>query len=259
MKKLRLSRPMHGALCILAMLLTILALRLFCGPPSAWSPKAALRQAERQYLLFPGEVETNWERMRYCYMAVRGRDGQLRLFQTQYTNDQTFVDTDQHPKKRYMVYFYDPAVLLPDSGDVPWDGASFSWSGFAYTNDSMHSAKETHLLMENGDQAAQRAEFHCTSVSRRDGQEPYARKWSASAERLTPRLFDLTLTYVQDSVKWVNEASLAALAAIGSGGYSYLDWQVELDGEVIWYDADGRELYRQTLDFRQEEKTEAGT
>ena len=190
-------------------------------------------------------------------MAVRGQEGQLRLFQTHYKNDQTFVDTDQHPKKRYLLYFYDPAVLLPDIGDVPWEGTAFSWSGFAYTNDSMHPAMETHLLMENGDQAAQRAEFHCASVSRRDGQEPYARKWSASAERLTPRLFDLTLTYVQDSVKWANEASLAALVAIESGGSSYPDWQVELGGEVIWYDAEGRELYRQTLDFRREDEREA--
>ena len=62
---------------------------------------------------------------------------------------------------------------------------------------------------------------------------------------------------MQDSVKWANEASLAALVAIGSGGYSYLDWQVELDGEVIWYDAEGQELYRQTIDFWREDETEA--
>ena len=257
MKKLRLPRPAHGALCILGMLLILTVVRLFCGPPAVWSPEGALRKAERSNLLLPGEVETTWDRMRFRYMAVRGQEGQLRLFQTHYKNDQTFVDTDQHPKKRYMVYFYDPAVLLPDSGDVPWDGASFSWSGFAYTNDSMHPAMETHLLMENGDQAAQRAEFHCASISRREGEEPWYRNWDASAERLTPRLFDLTLKYTQDSGNRANAANLAALVAIGSGGYSYLDWQVELDGEVIWYDAEGQELYRQKLDFWQEEETEA--
>ncbi len=257
MKHLRLSRPVHGALCILAMLLILTALRLLCGPPAVWGPERALRRAERKYLLRPGDVETTWERMRFCYMAVRGRDGRLRLFQSHYTNDQTFVGTDQQPKNRYLVYFYDPAVLLPDIGEVPWDGASFSWSGFEYVNDSMHSVMELHLLMENGDPAVQRAEFRCTGISRQEGREPYVRRWSASAERLTPRLFDLTLTYVQDSVKWVNEANLAALFAIESKGSGYPDWQVELEGEVIWYDAEGRELYRQTLDFRPEDELEA--
>ncbi len=258
MKKLRLSRPMHGALCILAMLLILAAVRLLCGPPAVWSPEGALRKAERSSLLLPGEVEARWDRMRFRYMAVRGQDGQLRLFQTHYKNDQTFVDTDQHPKKRYLLYLYDPAVLLPDSGDVPWEGTSFSWSGFEYTNGSMHSVVELHLLMENRDPAAQRAEFRCTSISRRDGVKPWYRNWDASAERLTPRLFDLTLTHTQDSGNWANAANLAALVAIGSRGNGYLDWQVELDGEVIWYDADGRELYRQKLDFWQEEETEAG-
>ncbi len=257
MKHLRLPRSVHAALCLLGILLILAALRLLCGPPALWGPEAALRQAERKNLLFPGEVETTWERMRFRYMAVRGKDGQLRLFWTHYTNDQTFVGPDQRPKNRYLVYFYDPAELLPDIGEVPWDGASFSWSGFAYTGDAMHSVSELHLLMENGDQAAQRAEFRCTSISLQEGREPYVRKWSASAERLTPRLFDLTLTYVQDSVKWINEANLAALFAIESRGSGYPGWQVELDGEVIWYDAEGRELYRQTLDFRPEDELEA--
>ena len=40
MKKLRLSRPVHGVLCILGMLLILAAVRLLCGPPAAWGPKA---------------------------------------------------------------------------------------------------------------------------------------------------------------------------------------------------------------------------
>ena len=47
MKGLRLSRPAHGALCILGMLLILAAVRLFCGPPSAWSPEGALLREER--------------------------------------------------------------------------------------------------------------------------------------------------------------------------------------------------------------------
>ena len=87
MKKLRLPRPAHGVLCILGILLILTAVRLFCGPPAVWSPEGALRKAERSNLLLPGEVETTWDRMRFRYMAVRGQEGQLRLFQTHYRHN----------------------------------------------------------------------------------------------------------------------------------------------------------------------------
>ena len=57
---------------------------------------------------------------------------------------------------------------------------------------------------------------------------------------------------------WYREERWNAMLTIADGGRSPSDSSISLDGEVIWYDADGRELYRQKLDFWQEEETEAG-
>ena len=88
--------------------------------------------------------------------------------------------------------------------------------------------------------------------------KPLVLEWSASGQRLTPRLFDLTLTLTDDGNDPDREARWNALHSIVAGGISADGSPVYLEGEVIWYDAGGRELYRQKLDFRQEEETEGG-
>ena len=261
MKKLRLSRPVHGALCILGMLLILAAVRLLCGPPAAWGPKAALRRQERQSMLPRGKVEARWDRLDFTYLADRQPNGDLLIYSFCPDNTVTYYGPELKPKGFRPIRFYrnQSGSLIGNSREVPWNGASFFSINYSYADLALHSVSEAHLLFENGDPTVQRAEFRCTSVSEREEwPEPLTLNWTASAERLTPRLFDLTLTKVNGTDDWYREERWNAMLTIADGGRSPSDSSISLDGEVIWYDADGRELYRQKLDFWQEEETEAG-
>lgn len=279
MRKKSLSRPLHAALCAAAMVLILALVRLYCGPPAALSPRAALRRQERQCLLPRETVEYRWDRLDITYLAVRQPGGAWRVYGCCPFNTVPYSGPELKPKGFRLLRLY-----LNRSGEiqtkvgrgVPWRGTSFFSMKYVYEDLHLRSVKEAHLLFENTDPDARRAELRCTSVSGwEEWQDPreivsgegkmsdaftqgksLVLEWTASGERLTPRLFDLTLTLTGDSDDPDRDARWNALHSIVAGGRSADGSPVYLEGEVIWYDAEGRELYRQKLDFRQEEETE---
>ena len=90
-----------------------------------------------------------------------------------------------------------------------------------------------------------------TGVSERDGKEVITQTWQAASERLTSRLFDLTLTMEIESASPLYHDRQASLFTIADGGTSDYDAgiSVSLEGEVIWQDGEGRELYRERIGF----------
>lgn len=277
MRKRRLSKPLHAAFCIAAVVLIAALVRLYCGPPAALSPRAALRRTERQSLLPRETVEYRWDRLDFTFLAVREPKGEWRVFQCCPFNTVTYIGPELKPKGLRLLRFYLNRSSVPYIGrEVPWEGTSFFSINYSFDSVDMLTVNEVHLLFENTDPAAQRAELRCTSVTtweewrdtliekwtssgeQEPQQEPHVLKWSASAERLTPRLFDLTLTLVNSGGDRYSEERWDAMCAIADGGRSPKDSTISLEGEVIWYDAEGRELYRQKLDFREDGETEAG-
>ncbi len=260
MRKRRLSKPLHAAFCIAAVVLIAALVRLYCGPPAALSPRAALRRTERQSLLPRETVEYRWDRLDSTFLAVREPKGEWRVFQCCPFNTVTYIGPELKPKGLRLLRFYLNRSSVPYIGrEVPWEGTSFFSINYSFDSFHMLTVYEAHLLFENTDPAAQRAELRCTSVTTwEEWREPLVLKWSASAERLTPRLFDLTLTLVNSGDERYSEERWDAMCAIADGGRSPRDSTISLEGEVIWYDAEGRELYRQKLDFREDGETEAG-
>ena len=253
MKRRCLSRPLHAVFCLAAMVLILGLVRIFCGPFPALSPEAALRRAERQSLLPRGEIEVRWDRLDRTHLAVRQPDGTWRVWSACPSNTMTYVGPEMKPERIRLLRFYPKnggCYPVGSSGEVPWKGASFFDIGWTNSGLSLHSLSEAHLLFENEDPAAVRAELSCMTVAEREGEEPSVQKWTASAERLTPRLFDLTLSLaVSGSDDAHFQRRWDSLVTVAAGGYSPGDKGLRAEGTVIWYDADGRELYRQELDF----------
>ena len=254
MKRRCLPRTLHAAFCILAMLLILGLVRVLCGPFAALSPEAALRRQERQSLLPPGEIEARWDVNKASYLADRQPGGEWRIYYFFPANTFTFYGLGKQSVKTPLLRFYRNRAfhLAGSSEGVPWRGASFLTGGFTSGDNVDVSALgkdtfgEAHLLFENEDPAVRKAEFRCTSTS--GGSFTY--HWQASAERLTPRLFDLTLNTVSGAENRIPKEKWYALAAIARGGRNLPAYSpVSLEGEVIWQDGEGRELYREKLGF----------
>lgn len=251
MRRRCLPRPLHAVFCVLAMVLILGLVRVFCGPFPALSPEAALHRAERNSLLPPGEVEARWDRLDQTYLAVRQPDGAWRVWNACPSNTVTYVGVEMKPEHIRLLRFYPKnggCTPAGSSWEVPWKGAAFFTNGWTYSGLSLHSLAEAHLLLENEDPAAVRAELSCMTVT--EGEEPSVQKWTASAQRLTPRLFDLTLSLERSGSDDAHfQRRWDSLVTIAAGGYSPGDTGLRAEGTVLWYDAEGRELYRQELEF----------
>ena len=259
MRRRRLPRPVHASLCLLAILAALAAVRLVSGVPLDLRAESALRKSERRQLLQKGELEARWDRAGQVYMAVRLEDGSLRVFRSYCVNDVSYNSRGySQPAKRGAVNRYTDCDIVGD-GDVPWDGSAFLCSFYDVVNGHFQSVTELHILLSNADPAVRRAGFRCVSLSEREGKAPFRQTWTAEAERLTPGLFDLTLSMRRDSAEEINDLRWEALVAIGAGGYP-IRGDVALEGEVTLYDAEGKELSRQPIAFfRQEDESKEGS
>ncbi len=255
MRRRRLPRPLHAAFCVLAMLLILGFVRVFCGPFAVRSPEKALRRQERQSLLPPGEIEARWDVNNTVYLADRQPGGEWRVYYFWPDNTFFIYSLGKQSREITLLRFYrNRAFHLAGSSEaVPWKGASFLTGGItggynvdvsALRHDSL---SEAHLLFENEDPAVQRAELRCTSVS--PGGESYTFQWEASAERLSPRLFDLTLNTASNAADRIPREKWNAMVAIARGGRAHGGVPVSLAGGALWQDGEGRELYREEIDF----------
>ncbi len=266
MRKRCLPRSLHAALCVSAMVLILGFVRTFCGPFAALSPEKALRRQERQSLLPPGEIEARWDVNQATYLADRQPGGEWRVYYFWPENTLFLYGLGKQHREITLLRFYRNRAfhLAGSSETVPWKGTSFLTGGFTsgYNADVSNlrsgSVSEAHLLFENEDPDVRKAEFRCTTVSKAESGS-LTFQWTASAERLTPRLFDLTLNTVSGDRDRIPREKWYAMVAIARGGRSVpAGSPVSLEGEVIWQDGEGRELYREKIGFFTEDG-EAGS
>lgn len=234
MRKYRLPRPLHAALCVLAILLMLFFLRLLCGPPIAFSELSAIRREERRNLRPPGEIVARWGYLNNNGLALW--DGsEVQTYETHWSNRTTFYGVEQNPIPKPLVYFYDRVTFFRDSREYGWGCPGI----ITEVRRGDEWRRSLPLLVKNDDSAAVRGSL--TVRARLTGEEGAALRylWRAEAERENPWVFLFFITPPEEG----NE-SLRMLNAIQNG------WDgAAAEAEIVWQDESGNELYRQKIDL----------
>ena len=226
MRKKSLPRPLHAALCLLATALILAAVRLLCGPPGSFTAMGQLRRAARQNLRGKGEVIRRWQDSNHFAFALW--DGE---------EVQVYDLYRELPRRSLAPYC--GGRLFRDSREEGW-----GCLGAMMTNwdPEMGGQKPSvPVLVKNGDPAAARGELTVTLQSWSELNQAYIHRytWHASAEREGPRVFFFTLESRQ---KLGRTNALLYLYGDPAG-----DGEWESAAEVLWYDENGTELYRQSF------------
>ncbi len=222
MRKRRLPRPLHAALCLLAVALILAALRLLCGPPGSFTAMGQLRRAARQNLRGKGEVIRRWQDSNHFAFAL-------------WDGEEVQVYDLYRELPRRSLAPYRGGRLFRDSREDGWGCLGVMMTNW---NMEMGGLKPTvPVLVKNGDPSAARGELTVTLQSWSELNQAYIHRytWHASAEREDPRVFFFTLE------------SRQKIGRTNALLYLYGDGEWESTAEVLWYDENGTELYRQSF------------
>ena len=238
MRRRRIPRPVHAALCILCILLIPVFFRLEYGPPAAWGEEAILRRAERQYLRAPGEVIAAWNDGNIQDFAVW--DGsEVQVYDTMWTSRGAFYGEERIPKPKPIVHRYTRAILWRDSREKGWGCTGIVTSVWRSASSDWESSLP--LLIKNGDPAAARGYLTVTARDASEGSGSVRLyTWHAEAERENPWVF---LFFVTPQQQGNNISQVMNRIANGR------DWNGEItaEAEIVWYAGDGQELSRQFI------------
>ena len=249
-KRRRLSRPLHAALCLLAILLALTCVRLLSGAASLMTEKAALRRAQRQSLRVPreaaitvnifgqqtfvvwdgGEIQTYhawWKRpFRRGYSRNGDRESGLILMEEPLIRDYYFC------------------YLWRDSRDFGWGCPGTVLTEYSVDGTGGWGLRYTlPLLVKNTDPAVVSGTVTVRGVVRDKYDQPYG--VTASALRENPWFFSFL-----PETNWSVTAS-AFQSITGSDGSS-----ATAEAEIVWYDENGNELYRQQIELIETEGSE---
>lgn len=245
MRRRRLPRPLHAALCGLVLLLAALFLRLEYGPPAAEGEEAILRRMERQYLRAPAEPVAQWSDMSRQFFAVW--DGsEIQVYLGIWNNGATFYGEERVPKPKPIVHLYRFGSLWRDSGVIGWGCPGLTISVWR-TSEWVNSLP---LLIKNDDPAAVRGSL--TVSARDDSPEATIRQyvWHAASERENPWFFIFFVTPTERGNS--PQQVLNAIQNVWTPGED-----ITAEAEIVWQDESGNELYRQTIDLIETEGGEA--
>lgn len=237
MRKQRLPRPLHAALCVFVILLTLFLVRLLCGPPPiAFSELSAIRREERRNLRPPGEIVARWGYLDNNGLALW--DGsEVQTYETHWSNRTTFYGVEQNPIPKPLVYFYDRVTFFRDSRENGWGCPGV----ITEVRQGDEWRRSLPLLVKNDDPAAVRGSLAVTAqVTGEDG-APRRYLWRAEAERENPWVFLFFLTPREEG----NDA-LRVQNAIQNGWFG---GTAAAEAEIVWQDESGNELYRQTIEL----------
>lgn len=284
-RKKRLSKPFHAALCLAAMVLILALVRLFCGPPRILTERTALCLAQRRALREPQEIAARADFRNWQVVAVwnsgtrttkkREETGQDFAVWDEGTVQTYFANWTRPGRRGYkynadgergLILFRDPPLreyewcqFWRDSRDFGWGCPGRKLSGFVLENGEWVVREYVPLAVINGDPAAASGVLTVSGSCSRDGETgEYA--WTAAASREDPRVFLFPLTpgedLPSDLASWVLSdismgEELLSAAAVMEGVTAF--------AEVVWYDRDGNELYRQGFDLLRTEKETEGS
>ena len=248
-RKRRLSRQLHGAFCILAILFALVFVRVFCGPPPALTERAALRRAERKNLRAPQEATTRWECWGEYVAAVwDGSEIQTYFGRWDRIGRRNFSynpawGSNAYPKP--LIRFYTAAVLWRDSKEFGWGCPGMQLTG-VMDGDWVHTLP---VMVKNDDPTAVSGEITVTGFSAEPNEKRKAYCWKASAQRENAWFFAFMLMPTEEGTTYVQTAIVNGWDAAGNGNTA--------SAEIVWYDAGGVELYRQQIELiKPDEKRE---
>ncbi len=250
-RRKRLPRPLHAALCLLAVLLGLTLVRLLCGPTDLMTERQALRRAQRQSLRVPREAVDTVNVFNQQLFAVW--DGsEIQAYQAWWKRPLRRGYSYNSAGERGLVLMAEPLIrdyyycyLWRDSRDYGWGCPGTVMTGYRVHDTSWMSKYSLPLLVKNSDPAALRGEITVRGAIRDDVyDQPFG--VTADARRENPWFFTFLL-----ETDW----SVAARA------FHYIEGGTEeetctAEAEIVWYDADGNELYRQQIELIESEGRE---
>ena len=248
-RRKRLPRPLHAALCLLAVLLGLTLVRLLCGPTDLMTEKQALRRAQRQSLRVPREAADTVNVFNQQLFAVW--DGaEIQAYQAWWKRPLRRGYSYDADGERGLVLMAEPLIrdyyycyLWRDSRDYGWGCPGTVMSGYR-DHDGWVSSYTLPLLVKNSDPAAVRGEVTLRGAVRDKYDQPYG--ITASAERENPWFF----TFLMET-EWTVTAGAFHYIAAGTD-----EGKCTAEAEIVWYDDSGNELYRQQIDLIESEGSE---
>ena len=235
MRKRRRTRRFHLILCAFLFLLALVLFRLACGPLPAFSEAAALERAQRQHGRAPVKTAACWEdRNKQLFVVWDGGDIQVysALWDRLDRRNIGYDGSDSAEKKPvFRVYKY--CILWRDSRTLGWGCPGEPVEG------------ALPLLVKNDDPAAASGFFTVRGEVNIGGwNAPVEVEYSctADAERSDPHFFTF----------WIKPEGYPKTAELVLNRLTNLGAEVPgitAEAEIIWYDAGGNELYRQSFDM----------
>ena len=242
-RKRRLSRQLHGVFCFLVILLALMFVRILCGPPPALTERAALRRAERQNLRVPQEAAARWESLNQFVAAVwDGSEVQTYFGWWDRISRRSFsYSTDvlygSNSYRKPLIPLYTTVRFWRDSGEFGWGCPGMDLTG-VMDGDWVHTLP---VMVKNDDPNAVRGEMTVTGVSVNPNEEGKPYRWTASARRENPWFFAFMLVPKGEGTSYVQDAIVNGWDVTGNGNTAA--------AEIVWYDENGTELYRQSFDL----------
>ena len=235
MRKRRRTRRFHLILCAVLFLLAVALFRLACGPLPAFSEAAALKRAQRQHGREPVKMAACWEdRNEQLFAVWDGSDIQVysALWHRLDRKDINYGLSNAAGSKP-VVRVYDRCILWRDSRSLGWGCPGMPVEG------------ALPLLVKNDDPAAASGFLTVQGEVNIGGwNAPIDVEYScaADARRSDPHFFTFWIT--PEGKPETAERVLNRLMNLGAEVSG-----ITAEAEIVWYDASGNELYRQSFDM----------
>jgi len=235
MRKRRRTRRFHLILCALLFLLALVLFRLACGPLPAFSEAAALERAQRQHGRAPVKTAACWEdRNKQLFVVWDG--GDIQVYSALWDRlDRRNIDygVSDSAGIKPVVRVYDRCILWRDSRTLGWGCPGMPVEG------------ALPLLVKNDDPAVTSGFFTVRGEVNIGGwNAPIEAEYSCTAEtrRSDPHFF--TFWIKPEGYPKTAERVLNRLTNLGAEVPG-----ITAEAEIVWYDASGNELYRQSFDM----------
>lgn len=269
-KRRCISKPLHVLFCVLAMVLILILVRLFCGPPKLMTERTALCLAQRRALREPDAPALQLDFQNWQVFAVW--DGEaVQTYYTLWTRPGRRSYSQNDDGERGFRLMRDPLLkeyewcqFWRDSREFGWGCPGYKLSGYVAEDGRWEIREYVPLAVINGDPDVASGVLTVSGSCTRDGETgEYA--WTAAAVREDPRVFLFQLTpgedLTNDFASWVlSDISMGEeLFSAASAKEGVNEPGVTALAEVVWYDEKGNELYRQEFDLLRRENAAEGS
>ena len=235
MRRKCLPRPLHAALCLLAIPLVLGLTRLFCGPAPALSAAAALHRAQRKYIREPVEPAACWEERNEQLFAVWD-GGEIQVYSARWSRlDRRSISygLSNDAGIKPVVRVYDRCTPWRDSRSLGWGSPGMPVEG------------SLPLFVKNEDPAVASGHFTVrgeVNIGSRDdpAEAPYT--CTAASRRSDPHFFTF----------WVRPEGDEETALLVRNRLKNLGAEISgitAEAEIVWYGENGEELCRQSFDM----------